>query len=101
MKQVQAARAVAGNDPEALAHELQRQFMGQAGAPTVIDLHGQTPFVWGGAATAPEPADDLDRLEKLADLKAKGVLTDAEFAAAKAKILGEPPPASPAPPPAA
>jgi hypothetical protein len=32
--------------------------------------------------------DPLDRLEKLADLKAKGVLTEAEFAAEKAKILG-------------
>ena len=32
--------------------------------------------------------DPLDRLAKLADLKAKGVLTEAEFAAEKAKILG-------------
>jgi hypothetical protein len=57
-------------------------------------------FVWdesrpGGSVrgTAPSPVsttggDPLDRLEKLADLKAKGVLTDAEFAAEKAKILG-------------
>jgi hypothetical protein len=32
--------------------------------------------------------DPLDRLQKLAELKAKGVLTEAEFAAEKAKILG-------------
>jgi hypothetical protein len=98
MKQVQEARALAGNDPEALAHELQQRFMAEAGGATVIDLRGQTPFTWSAGATAPEPADDLDRLEKLADLKAKGVLTDAEFVAAKAKILGEPPPAPPSPP---
>lgn len=40
----------------------------------------------GGAP--PGAQDPLDRLEKLADLKAKGVLTEAEFAAEKAKILG-------------
>ena len=38
-------------------------------------------------ASAPE-ADLLDRLERLGRLHASGVLTDAEFAAQKAKILG-------------
>ena len=37
-------------------------------------------------AAAPAP-DPLDQLQKLADLKAAGVLTDAEFEAQKAKIL--------------
>jgi type IV secretory pathway VirB10-like protein len=38
---------------------------------------------------APAGTDDLmDQLSKLADLKAAGVLDDAEFAAAKAKLLG-------------
>ena len=37
---------------------------------------------------APAPAaDPLDELKKLGDLKAAGVLTDAEFEAQKAKIL--------------
>jgi hypothetical protein len=37
---------------------------------------------------APEPeADPYAQLEKLADLKARGILTDAEFEAQKAKIL--------------
>ena len=44
------------------------------------------------AAAAPAPAaaggDMMDQLSKLADLKASGVLNDAEFAAAKAKLLG-------------
>ncbi len=50
------------------------------------------------AATAPAPAaappaaapagDLMGELSKLADLKAAGVLTDEEFAAAKAKLLG-------------
>jgi hypothetical protein len=44
-------------------------------------------------APAPAPAaapqtDIVSQLEGLADLKAKGILTDAEFQAQKAKILG-------------
>lgn len=44
-------------------------------------------------AEAPAPAggitdDALDRLQKLSALHASGALTDEEFAAAKAKILG-------------
>jgi hypothetical protein len=35
------------------------------------------------------PTDRLDRLQKLADLRSQGVLTDAEFAAEKARILAE------------
>ncbi len=39
-------------------------------------------------AAAPAPGGDLmDELSKLADLKAAGVLSDEEFAAAKAKLL--------------
>ena len=42
-------------------------------------------------APPPPPADDapdmLDQLQKLGELRAAGVLTEAEFAAQKAKIL--------------
>ena len=34
------------------------------------------------------PPSRLDQIEKLADLRDRGVLTDEEFAAAKAKLLG-------------
>ena len=37
---------------------------------------------------APPPADPADEIEHLAQLHASGVLTDDEFTAAKAKILG-------------
>ncbi|MET7859270.1 SHOCT domain-containing protein [Streptomyces sp. NPDC005318] len=41
------------------------------------------------AAPPAPPADDLiDRLERLAELKKQGILTDAEFEVQKAKILG-------------
>jgi Short C-terminal domain len=39
------------------------------------------------AAPAPPPADPIEQLKKLGELKAAGVLTDAEFEAQKAKIL--------------
>ena len=41
------------------------------------------------AEYAPEPQPDpLDQLERLGKLKAQGVLSEEEFAAEKAKILG-------------
>ena len=45
------------------------------------------------AASAPAPAapaadDTSAKLHELADLHAKGILSDEEFAAAKAKVLG-------------
>ena len=39
-------------------------------------------------AYAPPPADPADEIEHLAQLHGSGALTDEEFAAAKAKILG-------------
>jgi hypothetical protein len=39
-------------------------------------------------APAAAAQDPVAQLEKLADLKDRGILTDAEFAAQKAKILG-------------
>jgi hypothetical protein len=43
-----------------------------------------------GPAASAAASDPLDRLQKLGELHAHGVLTDTEFAAEKAKILGEP-----------
>jgi hypothetical protein len=40
------------------------------------------------AASVPPPADPADEIEHLAQLHESGALTDEEFAAAKAKILG-------------
>jgi hypothetical protein len=39
------------------------------------------------AAPAAPPRDTVQQLKDLADLKAQGILTDAEFTAQKAKIL--------------
>ena len=40
------------------------------------------------APAAPETSPMIDQLNQLADLHQKGVLTDDEFAAAKAKVFG-------------
>lgn len=59
--------------------------MGTAGSPAAVP---------GAAApaSAPAPADEMtskiDQLKQLGDLKAQGVLTEAEFDAQKARILG-------------
>jgi hypothetical protein len=37
------------------------------------------------------PASTADELGKLADLQQRGVLTDAEYEQAKARLFGEPP----------
>jgi hypothetical protein len=53
------------------------------------------PSTPSSGAPSPRPAraakrvDPLDRLEKLAELRDSGVLTDAEFQAQKGKILAE------------
>jgi hypothetical protein len=46
-----------------------------------------TPWTFGAPAAPANGSSSLDQLEKLARLHAEGALTDAEFAAAKAKIL--------------
>jgi hypothetical protein len=40
------------------------------------------------AAAAPPPPDPLEQLKQLGELKAQGVLTEAEFETQKARILG-------------
>ena len=53
---------------------------------------GYPPEAYQQPAAAPPAGDDRDRqiaqLKELAELKAQGILTDEEFAAQKAQILG-------------
>ena len=56
---------------------------------TVTWLKGGEPSQQTGApALAAPPDDKYDQLAKLAALKDKGILTDAEFQAEKFKLLG-------------
>ena len=45
-------------------------------------------------SSTPPPGDPIAHVKELAQLHQSGVLTDAEFAAAKAKVLGAPDPSS-------
>ena len=60
----------------------------QAGPP--VQYQAPTDYYPAPAAPAPAPvADDLTtQLQRLADLHGQGLLSDAEFAAAKARLLG-------------
>ena len=81
--QQQATLSSAGLDPNSIAQMMNQaqQWQAQAGQMQA----GQMP----GAAPAQQQADPVEQLEKLAALKEKGALTEAEFEAEKAKILGQ------------
>ncbi len=73
------ARQAQSNAAEQGALDAQFANLGTAGA--VIDPRSPSPD-----GSAPDP---VERLAKLAALKQQGLLSDAEFATAKAKVLGE------------
>jgi len=77
---------------EQMAAQQQQQSQAQ-----VAEMQAQLNALQAQQAPAPAPAaapaaagggDLMAELEKLANMKAAGILTDAEFAAAKAKLLG-------------
>jgi hypothetical protein len=51
-------------------------------------IHQVNPVAAAPAAAAAAPVDVADQLKKLADLRDQGILSDEEFAAQKAKLLG-------------
>jgi hypothetical protein len=78
-------------DPQELARILQQQLgtnvnVSQQDSSGVS--FGAPPAGFGAPAPAPEE-DPVDKLAKLAELREKGMLTDAEFESQKARILGE------------
>jgi hypothetical protein len=78
--QLSQAKA-SGVSPDAM-RDMAKQW-GQAHGATIID--GSSAF--NGMATPPPAESSVDQLEKLADLRDRGILTEAEFQAQKAKIL--------------
>ena len=77
MRELQAA----DGDPDALVARLQALF---PGAQIDMSSDQQAAQFFG----AGQPPDPIAQLERLAALKQSGALTEAEFAAAKAKLLG-------------
>jgi Short C-terminal domain len=79
---VAATAKVVSNRTQAKA-DAEREAQAAAAAPAAPAAAPAAP-----AAAAPAAGDDMvAQLQKLADLKAAGVLSDEEFAAAKAKVL--------------
>jgi hypothetical protein len=82
-----AAQQAAFDSQQQIA-EMQQQ-MAQMQAQQAATAAAAAPAPAPPPPPAAAPAGDLmGELSKLADLKAAGVLTDAEFSAAKAKLLG-------------
>jgi Short C-terminal domain len=77
----QQAKAQQAADAQAYQQEQQQAAMEAAAQQAAAQQQAAAP----PAAAAPDP---IAELEKLAQLKAQGVLSDEEFAAAKAKLLG-------------
>lgn len=75
----------ATENPEALREQMVAQAQGSSATAFVLTDGGLTPL--RGAAPQQQP-DVADQLSKLADLRDRGVLTDAEFQAQKQKVLG-------------
>jgi hypothetical protein len=87
---------ISGN-PDQAAAQIQ-QALASGGIPGLEQLKAQVAAQRAAAAAQQQPAapagvvpadDSVERLQKLGDLHARGVLTDAEFTAAKAKVLGD------------
>jgi len=72
------ASAVAGR-----VHHRQNEKWANEEAQQQADQYAAAP-----APAAAPPTDDMDQLQRIADLHAQGILTDEEFAAKKAQILG-------------
>jgi hypothetical protein len=77
----QQAKAQQAADAQAYQQEQQQAAMEAAAQQAAAQQQAAAP------AAAPA-ADPIAELERLAQLKQQGILTDEEFAAAKAKLLG-------------
>lgn len=78
------ATAVSGRVAHRQASRYEQQAAPQQAAPQQV----QPQYAPPQAAPAPEADPDVARLQDLARLHEQGVLSDEEFAAAKARVLG-------------
>jgi Short C-terminal domain len=71
-----------------VARRTARRTSRRQGAMSSDQGGGQEEYYEEPAAAAPAEPDPMEQLQKLAQLHEQGILTDEEFAAQKAKILG-------------
>ena len=86
--QQNAAFASAGIDPSQIGQLMQQAEQMRAQGAGMQGGMGQVPGMTPPAPAQPQ-VDPVTQLEKLAKLKESGALTEAEFEAEKAKILGQ------------
>ena len=79
-----ATTAVVAGTAGAVRHHQEQKYANQAAEQQAA---AQQPAMEQQAPAAPAGGIDMERLKQLGDLHAAGVLTDEEFAAAKAKLL--------------
>ncbi|WP_406447590.1 SHOCT domain-containing protein [Streptomyces sp. NBC_00876] len=85
----QQAKFADADDEQAAEQQMQQQQMQQQQMQQQ-QMQQQAAQQQAAQQPAPAQADDLiGQLERLADLKKQGILTDAEFAAQKTRILAE------------
>jgi hypothetical protein len=91
-----ATTAVVAGTAGAVRHHQEQKYANQASQQ---QAEYEQAYQQGAAEAAPAPVAaapaapastgiDMDQLKQLGDLHAAGILTDEEFAAAKAKLLG-------------
>jgi hypothetical protein len=72
----------------AVRHRQDQRYARQDQEQYEQELAAQQAYAQQAAAAAPADPDYAAELQKLADLKAQGILTDEEFEAKKKQILG-------------
>ena len=78
----------AGMDPEEMTDEELEQAMQELGIEKQLRTADDVEEGAGAAAPAAGGSSDIEQIKELAALHEQGILTDDEFAAQKAKILG-------------
>ncbi|GAA5195905.1 hypothetical protein GCM10025773_02810 [Microbacterium jejuense] len=85
----QQQKAYAAQEQQAYEAQQQQAAMDAAAAQAVANAQAAAPPAPAPAAPAAGGGDDMmAKLTQLAQLHAQGILSDEEFAAAKAKLLG-------------
>ena len=87
-----ARTAVVAGTATAVSNRVSRRQANRWATQEDAQAYQQQQYQQAAPAPAPAPAapaaDPIEQLEKLGQLKAQGILTEAEFEAQKAKILG-------------
>jgi hypothetical protein len=83
-----ATTAVVAGTAGAVRHRQDQRYARQDQEQYEQELAAQQAYAQQAAAAAPADPDYAAELQKLADLKAQGILTDEEFEAKKKQILG-------------